>query len=1148
FGPGETVKTFLVPIIDDTLVEANETINLTLQNPTGGTPLGGQNKAVLTIIDDDTALEFAASIFTANENGTNAAITVRRIGVSTNKVTVDYATSDGTATAGLKYVAQTGTLYFSAGETEQTFTVPIIDNALTDGNESVNLVLANPTGGATLAGQSNAVLVIVDDECSLQFDVASYSVIEYAGTVTLNVRRIGGTVNPVKVDYLTGDGTAKAGVKYVAQNGTLSFAGDAYVHSTNGTGTLVFRPGETNTTITIAVIDEQLGEGDQIFNVYLTNALGPQSGVLPGSVTLGQITNAVVTIVDDETPGNVDYAFNPGVVDGRVRSVALQPDQTIIFGGEFTTVNGINFNRVARLHPDGNLDSGFNPGAGADDVVMSVASQSDGKVLPGGAFLNFDTTSRNHLARLNADGSLDFGFDSGGGPNGLVRAIATQADGKVLVGGDFTSINGTAAGHLARLSTDGSLDPDFNVGFGANDAVYAITVQTNGQVLVAGKFTGFNGGNFSRIARLDPDGSLDNNFNPGSGANGSVYSVAQQTDGKILVAGTFTSVNGVGSTNLARLGPDGSVDRGFNAAWGADNAVYSVAVAADGKIFVGGAFTHLNGANLNRFARLNIDGSLDSSFDPGTGANGTVYSVVAQPDGALLIGGEFTQVNGLAREGIARIHGEEKFTFGIVQFSAAAYQVSEKEGVAVITVVRTGNIQTGFTVDYLTSDGTAKAGTKYVAQNGTLSFASGETAKTFTIPIIDETTAEGNETVNLILTNAAAGGSLGGRGTAVLVIVDDESAVSFALPNYTVKEDAGAATIEVTRTGGADSVVTVDYATTDGTATAGLDYRAQRGTLSFGIGETNKTFTVPIMDDSLTESNETIILTLSNPTGGVMVGTQGTSLLTVLDNDELPQFYNLNIQRPLGGTVSPPSGQYPTNSIQVLIAAPERNYEFAGWEGNVSSTKDPLILTMNQNYNLTANFRLNSYSDTFESGDLSTLPWSTAGDQPWFVASGTASGGRFAARSGLVEDGQQSSLALTFSGRAGTGSFDFRVSSEAGWDFLEFYLNGVRVQRWSGDVNWQTFQFAVPAGYNTCEWRYTKDANPAALLSVFDLPTGPSLIRLQGQADRSYVIEASTDLLNWNAISTNVVTSGTMFLEDLQATNYPLRFYRAIAR
>src|SRR5207245_10711769 len=98
--------------------------------------------------------------------------------------------------------------------------------------------------------------------------------------------------------------------------------------------------------------------------------------------------------------------------------------------------------------------------------------------------------------------------------------IASQADGKVLVGGDFTSVNRTAAGHLARLSTDDSLDPDFNVGFGANDAIYAITVETNDQVLVAGKFTGFDGGNFSRIARLNPDGSLDGSFNPGSGANG----------------------------------------------------------------------------------------------------------------------------------------------------------------------------------------------------------------------------------------------------------------------------------------------------------------------------------------------------------------------------------------------------------------------------------------------------------------------------------------------------------------------------------------------------------------------------------------------------------------------------------------------------
>src|SRR5207245_10854565 len=123
-------------------------------------------------------------------------ISVNRTGIATNVVTVDYSTSDGTASAGLDYTNQTGTLTFAAGETNKTFTVPIIDDILFEGDETINLTLTNPTGGAALGNQNTATLVIKDDECSFEFEFASYSVNEYAGALTLNVRRIGGTVNP----------------------------------------------------------------------------------------------------------------------------------------------------------------------------------------------------------------------------------------------------------------------------------------------------------------------------------------------------------------------------------------------------------------------------------------------------------------------------------------------------------------------------------------------------------------------------------------------------------------------------------------------------------------------------------------------------------------------------------------------------------------------------------------------------------------------------------------------------------------------------------------------------------------------------------------------------------------------------------------
>ena len=177
-----------------------------------------------------------------------------------------------------------------------------------------------------------------------------------------------------------------------------------------------------------------------------------------------------------------------------------------------------------------------------------------------------------------------------------------------------------------------------------------------------------------------------------------------------------------------------------------------------------------------------------------------------------------------------------------------------------------------------------------------------------------------------------------------------------------------------------------------------------------------------------------------------------------------------------------------------------------------------------------------------------------------------------AASSGASADSQTNSLSLTYSTAEGIGSFDYKVSSETNWDRLEFYLNGVLLQRWSGEVGWATYQFAVPAGTNSFEWRYVKDANfsagldaayidnlflpqnvpdptdPSATLSLHRLADGACLIELAGQAARTYVLQASDDLTSWLALSTNVLGGNYMFIEDRQTTNQSLRFYRAIAR
>jgi len=410
------------------------------------------------------------------------------------------------------------------------------------------------------------------------------------------------------------------------------------------------------------------------------------------------------------------------------------------------------------------------------------------------------------------------------------------------------------------------------------------------------------------------------------------------------------------------------------------------------------------------------------------------------------------------------------------------------------------------------------------------------------------------------------------QAAATVVIVDDESAVAFASSVYQVSESQPTAILTVTRTGSAASPFSVDYTTSDGTATAEQDYKAQNGTLDFASGETNKTLVLSILNDTLIEGDETVIVTLSNPTGGVALGNQSSATLVIIDDDVLPTQYNLTIVPSPAGVVAPPSGSYPTNSIQVLIATPARGYEFVRWEGTLSSTDNPLFLIMTRNHILTARFRLKNVLDGFETGNLLILPWSGGGYSPWTVENQTAGAGQYAVRSGLITDYQSSSLMLPIDTQAGVGSFDFRVSSELGWDFLEFYLNGALLQRWSGEVGWQNYQFAVPAGVNQLEWRYTKDANfssgldaafvdnvylpqntpdptdPSAVLSLYRIPSRASLIELKGQAARTYVLEMSDDLKRWTPLSTNILTGSLMFIEDRQATNQATRFYRAVAR
>jgi uncharacterized delta-60 repeat protein len=378
-----------------------------------------------------------------------------------------------------------------------------------------------------------------------------------------------------------------------------------------------------------------------------------------------------------DTDGSLDTSFDPGTgPNGIMSSVVVQPDGKALIAGGFTQVNGTIRWRIARLNTDGSLDTSFDTSTGPNNSVYDLALQTDGKIVIGGRFTEVNGITRIRVARLNSNGSLDTSFDVGDGADNWVRAVAVQADGKVLLGGDFAQVDSTARNYIARLSSNGSLDTGFDPGAGANSGVRDVVVQTDGQVLIGGSFTQVDGIGRGRIARLNPDGSLEVGFDPGAGTNSFVYAVATQSDDKVLIGGAFTTVGGVGRNRLARLNTTGSLDTSFlNGLTGANGTVYAMAVQPDDKVLIGGEFTQVNGITRNGIARLNANGSLDSSFNPGTGVSGGVASVstiALQPDGKVLIGGGFTTVNGMARGNIARLNTGGSLDAGFLNGLAGA--------------------------------------------------------------------------------------------------------------------------------------------------------------------------------------------------------------------------------------------------------------------------------------------------------------------------------------------------------------------------------------------------------------------------------------------------------------------------------------------
>ena len=568
--------------------------------------------------------------------------------------------------------------------------------------------------------------------------------------------------------------------------GTLTLSGAS---NQSGASTIAFNGGTfyggsiTPAFRTLGAGSRDLGFGDRSGTDGLVYAVAVQpDGKI---VVVGDFKSmngvACGSIARLNADGSVDPSFKSGsgADDQWVKAVVVQPDGKLLVAGAFTRFNGVARPGIARLQADGSLDTGFAPGA-MNRVAWPEAVI--GGPNGGYASLNGSTVITTGGTIILTGGGLGLpGYTPPVPqdtliPGGQVNAVVLQPDGKVVIGGIFAQVGGVTRYNLARLNADGTLDTGFDPGPRENNGsaynyasvVSALALQKDGRLLVAGNDSGTNNGVLSRLVRLGADGSADGTFQPvttssaaplytgyAGSSNGYSYydyhfadtsvpnvlglqAVLVLPGGDIVAAGVacrFDLSGGQQSDNVARFHPDGTPDNGFVASL-EDRGVYSVALQADGKLVLGGSYRTEEESTYGQITwlrtdagvvRLNADGRRDEPFQTVVGSDWTGYAVAVQADGKVLVGGDFYGVEGGESRGVARLNP----TSPTVTLTASTAKISRAAGEkATLTFTRSESNASQETEVAYAVGGTLQNGVDYKKLSGNAVIKAGQTSRT----------------------------------------------------------------------------------------------------------------------------------------------------------------------------------------------------------------------------------------------------------------------------------------------------------------------------------------------------------------------------------------------------------------------------------
>ncbi|WP_421939882.1 Calx-beta domain-containing protein [Pedobacter sp.] len=840
---GQTSATITIPVLTDAISENTETVIATLG--TANNPLVSVNTvaASINILDANTASVSISAATSVNEGDGTVTFTVTLNNAVQNAFTVDYATNNGTATAGSDYTLTNGTLTFNAGSaagTTRTFTVPVINDNVAETVENFSATLSNITGGVVLISNATASVNIIDN------DAATASII--AGTTGNEAGPVSGTFtitlsNPSATDTqltYTLAGTATEGTDYTAI----------------GTKTVTIPAGQTTATITIPVLNDVIVEGTETVTATLSASNNATVAIsnTPATINILDGTSSVVTVAattngaEPATSGL--YTFNLSNASATATTINFTVGGTASSGTDYTSIG------TSIIIPAGQKSITLSVPVLNDDVAEGVEN----------VILSLTSTNNSAITVNNTPASIDIIDDD----------AATVALNNVTV-------NESAGTATFTVTLTGNVQNTFSVNYAS----------ANGTALAGSDYTATTG------VVTFPAGSVN-----GATQTFTVPilndNIAEPTETFTVnltgvSAGAAVTIPAVGATGTATINDNDVASVAINSITAAENVgnmVFTVTLSGNSQEPIVLNYTTSDDTAIAGSDYTAKTGTITFPAGSVNGATQTISVVIlddnvreATENLKVTLSGALSPITLSQAEGIGTITDNDAAT---VSITATPASVNEGAGNATFTVTLTGAVQSAFTVDYSTFSGTALSGTDFTSATGTITFPAGSTsgtALTFNVPITDDNLLESAETFSGTISNVSGGLVTIANATSVATVNDNDTAVAAITPGVAGNENGpvnGTFTITISNPSATDTHVTYTLA---GTATEGSDYSSiTTKTVTIPAGQTSATITIPVLADAILEGAETVIATLSTSDNPAVTLNTTAATINISDN------------------------------------------------------------------------------------------------------------------------------------------------------------------------------------------------------------------------------------------------------------------------